>query len=139
MSTLVNRAKWFAFEKHRGQTRRNKVTPYTFHLRAVAKRLKGECEEVIATAWLHDLLEDTKANVGDLVELRFPQTVITAVCLLTKMPWLTHDAYLEEIKRNPIARKVKIADMLSNLADDPTPKQIRKYAKGLLVLVEETP
>jgi len=40
------------------------------------------------------------------------------------------------VKCNELARKVKIADMLSNLADNPTDKQIKKYAKGLLFLVD---
>jgi hypothetical protein len=50
-------------------------------------------------------------------------------------PETDYDDYPERVAASPIAAKVKIADMLSNLADDPTPKQIRKYAKGLLRLV----
>ncbi len=40
-------------------------------------------------------------------------------------------------KANPIARKVKIADNLSNLSDAPTNKQIIKYSKSLQVLMED--
>ena len=42
--------------------------------------------------------------------------------------------YLARVKENPIALKVKIADMLCNLADDPTPRQVEKYRKGMLFL-----
>ncbi len=40
------------------------------------------------------------------------------------------------LSQQGIKAKVKIADMLSNLADNPTDKQIKKYAKGLLFLVD---
>ena len=46
-----------------------------------------------------------------------------------------YEDYLGGIKGNPIAKKVKIADMLSNLSDHPSDRQIVKYAKGLLLLV----
>ena len=38
---------------------------------------------------------------------------------------------------NELARVVKIADMIDNLADKPSKKQIIKYATGLLALVED--
>lgn len=65
-----------------------------------------------------------------------PECVVTAVEILTKRKGLPYLEYLYGVRANPIARKVKIADMLSNLADNPTPKQIRKYAEGLLFLTE---
>jgi hypothetical protein len=49
----------------------------------------------------------------------------------------SYGKYLEPIKNNPLAKKVKIADMLANLADSPTEKQIQKYAKGLLFLLDD--
>jgi len=48
----------------------------------------------------------------------------------------SYEDYLEDVKKNPLARTVKIADMLSNLADNPTKNQIIKYSKGLLYLHE---
>jgi len=39
------------------------------------------------------------------------------------------------VKENEIARKVKVADMLHNLSDEPTKKQILKYAQGLVALL----
>ncbi len=32
-------------------------------------------------------------------------------------------------------RKVRVADMLANLADDPTPNQVMKYVRGLSILL----
>jgi hypothetical protein len=43
--------------------------------------------------------------------------------------------YLRRIKSDPVAKRVKIADMLANLGDRPSERQIVKYAKGLLILL----
>ena len=61
--------------------------------------------------------------------------MVDAVAALTKREGVSYDAYLRGVAALPLARVVKVADMLSNLADDPTDRQIVKYARGLLVLV----
>ena len=43
----------------------------------------------------------------------------------------------QDIKQNKLAKSVKIADMLDNISDKPTEKQILKYAKGLAFLLED--
>ena len=48
-----------------------------------------------------------------------------------------YDEYLERIAQHPIVTKVKITEMISNLADHPSKKQMKKYAKGLLRLLRE--
>lgn len=139
MSTLINQAISIAKQAHAGQWRRDKITPYIMHPRAVAERLKGESDEVIATAWLHDVLEENRQwTTSDLSELGVELEVTEAVAALTRMDdydW-SYQEYLKALKANPIARKVKIADILCNLADQPTDKQIKKYAKALVFLME---
>lgn len=135
MKTLIQRAKEIATEAHKGQFRRDGKTPYITHPKAVAHRLRAESEDVIATAWLHDVLEDTNYSQCHLVDAGMPPAVIEAVLDLTKRP---HTDYLHNISRaklNPIAAKVKLADILSNLADSPTRSQIKKYANALLLLL----
>lgn len=121
---------------HHGQFRHDGVTPYIIHPGRVASRLKSESAEIIATAWLHDVLEDTGLTRDELVERGVKPEVAHAVVCLTKMPGEPYENYLRVVKANPIARKVKIADMLDNLSDSPSERQIRKYAKGLLALVD---
>jgi (p)ppGpp synthase/HD superfamily hydrolase len=137
MSTLINQAIAIAKQAHANQWRRDGITPYIMHPRAVAERLQGESDEVIATAWLHDVLEDNLGwGVKDLAEAGIPWNIVDAVYDLTKHEGEDYDKYLHSIKLNPIALKVKIADILCNLADQPTDKQIKKYAKALVFLIE---
>ncbi|MDR2982194.1 MAG: hypothetical protein LBV12_08110 [Puniceicoccales bacterium] len=133
-SQLVQRAEEIARHAHRGQFRRDGVTPYIVHPEAVAVRVKGDALAE-ATAWLHDTLEDTSLTVEQLRAHDIPEQVIAAVALLTKQENSDYEQYLVRLKANPLAKKVKIADLLANLSDHPSDRQIVKYAKGLLVLL----
>ena len=120
---------------HKNQFRRDGVTEYITHPAAVAKRLSGESKNVIATAWLHDVLENTGLTKNMLIDVKMPEDVIEAVDCLTKRSSESYEYYLKNVRKNKIALKVKIADMLHNLSDTPTKKQIIKYARGLLTLL----
>ena len=135
---LVERARVLARDAHAGQFRRDGVTPYVQHPEAVASRVAGD-PIAEAAAWLHDVLEDTPLTAAALRDANMPEEVIKCVEALTKKDGVSYDAYLVGIKANPTAQKVKIADMLANLSDHPTERQIAKYAKGLLFLVSESP
>lgn len=119
---------------HEGQFRRDGITPYITHPEAVAKSLEGEHPDVIAAAWLHDVLEDTAVGFSDLNNAGIPVQVIEAVALLTRWDGQHYEEYLQWITQDEIARKVKIADIRHNLSDAPTEKQIAKYGKALLIL-----
>lgn len=119
---------------HAGQFRRDGITPYFEHPRAVAGRVKEPEEKIVA--FLHDVLEDTDYTVQDLIDGGIPEHLVAVVQLLTKTPDVKYDDYISKIRDNKIATNVKIADMLSNLSDTPSKEQIRKYAKALLYLTE---
>jgi (p)ppGpp synthase/HD superfamily hydrolase len=131
---IIETAKTIAHRAHAGQCRRDGVTPYINHPAAVAERLSSESPEIVATAWLHDVIEDTNETSRTLADAGMPPEVVAAVETLTKIRGVSYREYLAEVKANPIARKVKVADMLANLSDSPTEKQIVKYARGLLFL-----
>lgn len=124
----------FATKAHQGQKRRDGQTDYISHPEAVAHKLRAESDEFIMTAWLHDVLEDTSETPDTMRAAGIPERVIEAVRVLTKTDGVSYREYLERVKADEIARKVKVADMLHNLSDAPTDRQIVKYAKGLLVL-----
>lgn len=138
----------FVKEKHKNHFRRDGVTPYFTHLERVAEKviddyyaqhsfqLKNQLEQ---TALLHDSLEDKKVTTIELMKLNLTSGVFEAVKLLTKDKYDDYLDYIRELKQNNIAKKVKIADILDNLSDNPTEKQIIKYSKALLILfgVEE--
>lgn len=136
LSKVVQLAKQIAIAAHANQFRHDGVTNYITHPAAVAKKLSGESDEVIATAWLHDVLENSEYTTQTLISAGVPVEVVAAIEILTFFPSIEeyHD-YLNNIRMNKIAVKVKIADMLHNLGDTPTKKQIIKYAEGLLLLL----
>jgi len=133
---LILSARQIASRAHSGQQRRDGWTPYINHPVAVAAKLAGESSVVIATALLHDVLEDTAETAESLRAAGIPESVVHAVEVLTKTDGVAYDDYLRGVRQNWIARKVKVADMLHNLSDTPTEKQIRKYARGLLILTD---
>ncbi len=128
---------------HEGQYRRDGVTPYILHIYAVLERLNEDGDDIDrAVARLHDALEADATNrltVEDLRDNSVPEEVIDGVLTLTRCADETYEEFILRIKNHRDGRwvKVKIADILANLSDDPTWSQIRKYAKALLVLVPE--
>lgn len=127
---IVKLAEEVATKAHEGQFRRGGVIPYIQHPKAVASRVGNDIDAQVV-AWLHDVIEDCDISQEDLKEKGFSDTQIHAIQLMTKSREIPYDEYLENIATSPLATKVKIADMISNLADSPTKKQLKKYAKGL--------
>ena len=134
-SELLSLAETLATQAHEGQFRRGGIIPYIEHPRAVVERLAGDTDAQVV-AWLHDVLEDTPVTAEELKKKGIPSHLVDAVAMMTKTKGKSYEDYLNDITASPLATKVKIADMLSNLADNPTDQQIRKYAKGLLRLTE---
>lgn len=68
---LVYKAMMFAREKHAGQVRKYTGNPYTDHLAEVAgiTAAVSRVDEVIATAWLHDVVEDCEVLIGEIHNL----------------------------------------------------------------------
>lgn len=128
-----------AHKIHANHFRRDNTTPYVTHLQKVVDilRQRGELNVIAyAAAWLHDSVEDGLTTIEQLSCDGVEWEVLNIVELLTKKKDTDYYAYLSTIKDNEIATRVKIADMLANLSDDPTDKQIKKYAIGLQFLLE---
>ncbi len=133
---IIEISKRVASRAHNGQFRRDGYTPYINHPAAVAAKLVGESAVVVATAWLHDVLEDTTETPETLRAAGLPDSVIHAVEMLTKTKGESYEEYLLGVHQNWIAKKVKIADIIHNLGYAPTERQMIKYAKGLLTLLK---
>ncbi len=135
---LVAKAGLIAQEAHAGKFGRDGKTPYIEHPMAVAAKVakKGSQYEIVAL--VHDGIEESPDRVTykSLIESGIPIDLVNAIDLLTHKKTDSYETYLALVKMNPIAKAVKIADMLHNLSDAPTDKQIVKYAKGLLFLME---
>lgn len=109
-SPLVNRALRLAYAAHAGQLEENGV-PYIFHPYHLAEQMDDELS--ICVALLHDVVEDTAVTLEQLREA-FPPEVVEAVGLLTHDPDTDYFAYVRKLKDNPLARKVKLADLAHN-------------------------
>lgn len=109
-SPLVNRALRLAYAAHAGQLEENGV-PYIFHPYHLAEQMDDELS--ICVALLHDVVEDTAVTLEQLREA-FPPEIVEAVGLLTHDPDTDYFAYVRKLKDNPLARKVKLADLAHN-------------------------
>ena len=91
MPKQEKQAKQFAYEAHKGMTRKGKDTPFTYHLELVNKILKTLTtdEEILAAGWLHDVIEDTPITLDELKK-EFNPKVCYYVDLETEdksLPW----------------------------------------------------
>lgn len=121
----------FIREKHGEQTRKQ-GTPYYLHPVAVSDCLakKGFSRDYLIAGLFHDLLEDTKTTYEELLNIS-NSTVAEAVRLVTKEDGYDMHEYIERIRKNDIARMVKLADRWHNLLEAPvaSPKFQKKYIK----------
>lgn len=137
---LTKKALKLCFEAHKEQTDKSGL-PYVFHPFHLAEQMPDENTTV--TALLHDVVEDTQYTLDDLRELGFPDAVLDAVALMTHDESVPYLAYVANMKSNPIARTVKLADLrhnsdLSRLdeADAAALKRVEKYRRAMALLEE---
>ncbi|MFB5091388.1 HD domain-containing protein [Bacillus cereus] len=114
---------------------------YIKHPEAVASFVNTNEEK--ATAYLHDVLEDTEITANDLLSAGIPHKVVEAVQVLTKEKYTPYFEYLCRVKENSLARTVKLADLKHNsdrsrLAriTDKDLKRLEKYRKAIQFLGE---
>lgn len=107
----AQRAYALAKKAHLGQKDKG-GNDYIEHPKAVASMMDTDIEK--AVAYLHDVVEDTKISFDDLKEYGFPNQIIEAVKALTKQKNESYDVYIDRVINNPIAKKVKLADMKHN-------------------------
>ena len=140
---LTIKAMNIAYTAHHGQFDKAGV-PYIFHPLHLAEAMDEEY--ACCAALLHDTVEDTHVTLEQLA-VEFPAEVVEAVKLLTHVPNTDYFEYIRAIRSNPIARKVKLADLAHNsdatrFAGVPVPEdtigRLRdKYTKAKAILLAE--
>jgi len=138
---MTIKAMKIAYEAHLGQLDYNDV-PYIFHPYHLAEQMDDEVSCTVAL--LHDVVEDTPITLSDLEQI-FPAQVVEIVRLLTHDEGVDYFDYIREIKKNPIATKVKLEDLKhnsdesrsigSNLSEDQLLYWKAKYAKAKVILL----
>jgi (p)ppGpp synthase/HD superfamily hydrolase len=115
MATL-ERAIEIALLAHKGVC--DKVgAPYILHPLRLMFAVEDAEAKIVAV--LHDVVEDSKPpQRWDLEDLRregFSASIVEALNCVTARPEETYDAFIDRIFPNPIARRVKIADIVDNM------------------------
>lgn len=100
-------------EKHFGQFDKGGVV-YVCHPLHVSRQVE-QTEELICVALLHDIVEDTDVTIQTLIDLGFDQTIVDAIDAITKRKGESYADYLDRVKKNDLARKVKLEDLLHNM------------------------
>jgi (p)ppGpp synthase/HD superfamily hydrolase len=114
-------AEEIARRAHRGQKDRA-GRPYIRHIERVTAAVADQNDETRITAWLHDIVEDTKTTFADLAEAGFGTNVIHALRLLTRdRDNETYTSYIDRLarSRNRTAIRVKVADLQDHLQVTP--------------------
>lgn len=101
-----------AVEAHQGQRDKN-GQPYVLHPLRVMFSCETENERIVAV--LHDVVEDTGRSFDDLRRLGFSEEVISALDCVTKREGEKYEQFVERSAANPIARRVKLADLQDNM------------------------
>jgi (p)ppGpp synthase/HD superfamily hydrolase len=141
MKHVVEEAIGVATAFHEGQVDKNGDV-YILHPIRVMLRFTDPIER--AAAVLHDVVEDTVLSLAYLKSHGFPERVVELVDLLTRMHGEKYMDYLERIATDPVAMRIKIADVEDNMPrpDRPLPdeyKGLRKrYKKSLQFLFERS-
>lgn len=132
---MLEKAIRLAEKAHQGQLDKG-GHPYILHPKRVAERCETETEKI--TAMLHDVLEDSSYNLEDLQAEGFAENILEALTYLTHQEGEGYMEYIERICQNPLAIRVKYADLQDNMdisrIPNPTDKdfaRLEKYQKAI--------
>lgn len=135
---LLERALEIAVKAHRGQKDRYGV-PYILHPLRVMARLDSIAEKIVGI--LHDVVEDTDWTFEDLRREGFPESLLQALDGVTKRDGEPYEDFVKRSAANPLAARVKLADLEDNMdirrLDQVTAKdaeRLEKYRKAWVTL-----
>jgi (p)ppGpp synthase/HD superfamily hydrolase len=140
MSTL-NRAIEIATKVHKRATDKFGA-PYIKHVTRVMNMGQNDNEKIIGV--LHDVIEDTQLTFEDLEKEGFSKEVIDALKCVTKISEDEDYAeFINRVKLNPLAVKVKLNDLTDNLDIKRMPevlesdlKRLNKYLRAYNELIK---
>ncbi len=134
MSTL-ERAIAIAARAHTGQVDKGGA-PYILHPLRVMLRVSEPRERLVAV--LHDVIEDSPVTLEQLRGEGFTEEVLQALAALTKVEGEDYPGFIRRVAQNPLARRVKRADLAENsdLSRIPAPseedrRRLEKYRQAI--------
>ena len=113
MNELLDKAISIAVDSHSGQVN-DKSEPYVLHpLRMMFKAVTIE-EKIIAV--LHDVIEKTTIDLEYLRSAGFSNRIVLAIDALSRRRQESYDKYIDRVRKNKLATKVKIIDLNDNIS-----------------------
>ncbi|MCM1084010.1 MAG: GTP pyrophosphokinase [Clostridium sp.] len=110
-TALTKRAMEICYRAHDGQLDKGGI-PYVFHPFHIAEQMEDEYS--ICVALLHDTVEDGGIELSELYDAGFPEEIVKTVDILTRRTDEPYMDYIERLKENSLAVKVKLADLHHN-------------------------
>jgi phosphonatase-like hydrolase len=101
-----------AAQAHRGQVEKA-GQPYILHPLRVMLRFRSEPEQIVGV--LHDLIEDTNHTLSELRHIGYTEEIIQAIDALSKKSGESYVEFIERVAANPLAKRVKLADLEDNM------------------------
>lgn len=112
MATL-ERAMEIAISAHKGQKDKSGAD-YILHVMRVMHKGETDMEKICGI--LHDVIEDTHWTFEDLKKEGFSDDVISVLRCVTKVSDSEdYDVFIDRVKPNPVAVKVKLNDLMDNM------------------------
>ncbi|MBE5477870.1 hypothetical protein E3G68_005203 [Mycobacteroides abscessus] len=124
MAEFLIVAREFARRAHVGQRDKAGREYFDGHLTPIASAAQVFGPDVVAAAWLHDVLEDTAATAQDLARAGIPAHIIAGVESVTRRPDETYSQLIQRACADPVGRFVKLVDNAWNITANPNLMQV---------------
>ncbi len=93
--------------------------------------METETDKIVAV--LHDVLEDSEATARDLQKAGYSAEIVEAIKYLTRSEEEEYEQFIERVKGNTLAVKIKIADLEDNLnferIKEPNEDDLKRYER----------
>ena len=141
MTRLLAQAIKIVTQAHEGQVDKSGI-PYIGHVMRVMEAGRTVDEKIVGV--LHDIVEDTDWTFERLAREGFPAYIVDAIQCLTKTSEdEPYDDFIERVKTNPLAVRVKINDLADNMdirrlatITDKDTTRLNKYLRVYRTLTE---
>ena len=138
----LNKAIILSAKIHSGKKGRNNE-PAVLHPIRVMNQMKSNKGKIVGV--LHDVVETEKISIDDLAAQGFGKSVCKTVDALSRRKWEKYDDYINRLKKNKLAIKVKLEDLIDNYSKRLSNKKkskidlkkIKKYEKAYKSLTGE--
>jgi (p)ppGpp synthase/HD superfamily hydrolase len=110
---MLEKAIELALKYHKGQTKNGTGEEFILHVLRVMNKMDSNEERIAAV--LHDIVEKSNCTLDELKKQGFSNKTINTVDALSKRKGEDYADYISRVKKDPVAVKVKIADLEDNM------------------------